>query len=108
MARSGRSLVVLAILSLSLLLLGIGGIYGGIVFLLDPSGGLMQMSLSYLDGLPLRSYALPGLWLLIVMGVSPLVILYGLWAQPTWSWTALIERRSHAHWAWTAAIALCI
>src|SRR3954451_25251203 len=100
MARSGRSLVVLATLSLSLLLLGIGGIYGGIVFLLDPSGGLMGMSLSYLDGLPLHSYALPGLWLLMVMGIGPLLILYALWAQPAWGWTAPMERRNHVYWAW--------
>ena len=107
MTRAVRS-IVFALLSLSLFLIGIGGIGGGGVFILDPSGGLMDMPLSYLDGLPLHSYLLPGLWLLTVMGVGSLLILYGLWAQPAWGWTAPLEHRSHAHWAWTAALALCI
>ena len=100
--------ISLAVLKLSLLIIGIGGIYGGLVFLADPSGQLMGMSLSYLDGLPIHSYLLPGLWLLTVMGVGTLVILYGLWAGPAWNWTAAIERHSHMHWAWTAALALCV
>ena len=107
MIRAIRS-IVFAILSLSLFLIGIGGIGGGVVFILDPSGGLMGMPLSYLDGLPLHSYLLPGLWLLTVMGVGSLLILYGLWTRPAWGWTAPLERLSHAHWAWTAALALCV
>src|SRR5687767_4198118 len=100
--------VSLALLSLSLFLIGAGGIYGGLVFLADPSGGLMGMSLSYLDGLPIHSYLLPGLWLLTMMGAGPLLILYGLWVRPAWSWTAPLERRSHMSWAWTAGLGLCI
>ena len=100
--------VSLALLSLSLFLIGIGGIYGGLVFLADPSGALMGMSLGYLDGLPIYSYLLPGLWLLTVMGAAPLLILYGLWVRPAWAWTAAIERRSHVSWAWIAGLGLCI
>jgi hypothetical protein len=100
--------VSLAVLSLSLFLIGIGGIYGGLVFLADPSGGLMGMSLSYLDGLPIHSYLLPGLWLLTMMGAAPLLILYGLWIRPAWAWTTAIERRSQVSWAWIAGLALCI
>jgi hypothetical protein len=98
----------LAALSVSLLLIGVGGLYGGSVFLLDPSGGLMGMSLRYLDPLPLSSYFWPGVWLFVVMGVCPLLVLYGLWARPHVSWFASIEERSHAHWAWTAALTLSV
>lgn len=99
-------LIIPGVLSLSLLLLGVGGIYGGTIFLADPSGGLMGMPVSYLDGLPIHDYLLPGLWLLAVMGICPLVILYGLWARPIWHWTAALEQRSHAHWAWTTGVVL--
>jgi hypothetical protein len=68
----------------------------------------MGMSLSYLDGLPIHSYLLPGIWLLTVMGAGPLVIVYGLWVRPAWRWTAAIERRSRLSRAWTAGLALCI
>jgi hypothetical protein len=107
MTRIARS-ISLALLGLSLLLISIGGLYGGLVFLADPSGGLMGMSLSYLDGLPIHSYLLPGIWLLTVMGAGPLLILYGLWMRPSWSWTAPIERHSHVSWAWTAGLVLSI
>lgn len=99
-------LIIPGILSLSLLLLGVGGIYGGVVFLADPSGELMGMPVRYLDGLPIHDYLLPGLWLLVVMGIGPLVILYGLWVRPAWRWTWVIERRSHASWSWSAGFVL--
>ncbi len=106
--RRWSRIVGLTLLEGALLLIGIGGIYGGVIFLIDPSGHLMGMSLSYIAPLALNSYLLPGLWLLIVMGICPFIILYGLWRRPRWHWLDPIERRSHAHWAWTAALALSI
>jgi len=30
---------------------------------------------------------LPGLFLLLVMGFTPILLAYGLLAQPSWAWT---------------------
>lgn len=46
----------------------------------------MQMPVSYLDGSPFSDYLVPGLILLIVLGVCPLVVLAGLWLRPQPAW----------------------
>jgi hypothetical protein len=91
-----------------LLLLGIGGIYGGIIFLLDPSGNLMGLPPEFLPRLPVPDYTLPGIFLLAAMGIAPLVLLYGLVTRPRWRWTNIFTRWSGRHWSWTGTLYLGI
>ena len=79
-----------------LLFLALGGLYGGIAMLLDPSGGALQMA-EVLPLLPVPNYVLPGLFLLFVMGLVPLLLIYGLLARPAWPW---IERSNGSHARW--------
>ena len=46
----------------------------------------MRMPLSYLDGSPFADYLIPGLILLLVLGVAPLVAMVALWLRKTWAW----------------------
>ena len=46
----------------------------------------MHMPLSYLDGSPFADYLVPGLCLLLILGVAPLVALVALWLRKTWAW----------------------
>jgi hypothetical protein len=89
-----------------MLLLSLGGFYGGIVFLLDPSGVLMQMDPAVLPLLPVPDYTLPGLFLLLVMGIAPAVLLYGLLKTPEWGWTKPFVGWSGRHWSWTGTFYL--
>jgi len=73
-----------------LVLLGFGGLYGGILFTLDPSGASMGVPLSLLDGLPLSDFRLPGLFLLAVMGLAPLALVVAVWRRWTRTWAALM------------------
>jgi hypothetical protein len=52
-----------------LLLNGIGALYGGSMLIRDPSGGLLQMPLSFLQHSPFDSYLIPGIILLIFNGL---------------------------------------
>lgn len=88
-----------------LLFLALGGLYGGIAMLLDPSGSSLQMT-DVLSLLPVSNYILPGLFLLFVMGLAPLFLVYVLFAQPDWPWVASLFRQSKTHWAWAGTIAL--
>jgi len=97
--------VALWLLILSLVFLALGGLYGGIAMLTDPSGNSLQMA-EILPLLPVPDYTLPGLFLLFVMGVAPLVLTYALLARPTWKWTNAITRWNNHHWAWTGTVAL--
>jgi hypothetical protein len=93
------------ILLLWLVFLAVGGLYGGVAMLLDPSGKLLGMDIM-LPLLPVSSYILPGLFLLTVMGLAPLILAYGLFARPNWPWADALARWSGSYWAWAGTLAL--
>jgi hypothetical protein len=88
----------------------IGEFYGGISFLSDPlqQNNTMNVPLSMLDGLFIHNFILPGLFLLIVIGIVPFLIAFGLTFRPVWVWTDALNRWTHRHWSWTAACLLSI
>jgi len=100
----GRS-VALGFLVFFLVFLAAGGLYGGVAMLLDPSGGVLQMT-EVLPSLPVPDFTLPGLFLLVVMGAAPLLLAYGLLARPAWAWAEPLSRAGRHHWAWSGALAL--
>lgn len=72
----------LYLLMAALLFEGVSAIAGGIGLV---SGGL-PLPLSWLAGSPFDSYRIPGLILLVVLGVVPMAVLYGLWRRRYWGW----------------------
>jgi peptidoglycan/LPS O-acetylase OafA/YrhL len=74
----------------ALLFQGLSGVAGGICHQADPSGGNIQLPLSWLEGSPFDSYLIPGLILLVVLGIFPLVVLYGLWKRQYWGWISAL------------------
>jgi hypothetical protein len=90
-----------------LLILALGGLYGGIAMLADPTGDLLQLT-ELLLLLPVRDFTLPGLFLLSVMGLLPLLLAYGLLTRPNWAWADKLSRSAGHHWAWTGALVLGI
>jgi hypothetical protein len=92
-------------LAFFLLFLAVGGLYGGVTMLLDPSGGALQMA-EVLPSLPVPDYTLPGLFLLLVMGAVPLLLAYGLLARPAWAWAEPMSRVGRHHWSWSCTVAL--
>jgi len=73
-------------LMLLLLVQALGGIAGGASLSIRPDGSILQMPLPYLDGSPFPDYLIPGLCLLVVLGILPLVVLVGVWRADTWAW----------------------
>lgn len=65
---------------------GLSGLFGGVGLIVDPTGRLLQIPIEWLDGSPFENYLIPGLVLLLVLGVVPLVVLYGLWRRASWAW----------------------
>ena len=77
--RATKTLLVILLVFLSL-----SGLFG-IMFLIDPSGELVEMPLSHLNKLPIDTFFLPGLFLLIVYGIGSLIIAYGLFRKLFWA-----------------------
>jgi len=53
---------------------GLSGVFGGAGLVIDPTGNMMRMPLRWLEGSPFGNYLVPGLILLLVLGVFPLVV----------------------------------
>jgi hypothetical protein len=99
--------LALWILVFFLLFLSFGGFYGGITMLLDPSGASLQMD-EVLNLLPVPDYTLPGLFLLLVMGLAPLALIFGLLARPDWPWLQSLFRQTKSYWAWGGTVLLAL
>lgn len=85
MAARSRPIALLLLL-LGLLVQGLSGLWGGGVLVWDPTGTLLQMPLSLLDGAPFADYFVPGLILLTLLGVGPLIVGIGVWRGRPWAW----------------------
>jgi hypothetical protein len=76
------------ILLVLLVIQGLGGLGGGVALSVRPDGSIMGMPVSYLDGSPFPDYLVPGLILLLVLGVLPLAAAAGVWLGRRWGWYA--------------------
>jgi hypothetical protein len=101
-----RRPIMLWPLVICLLILSFGGGFaGGIMMLMDPSGELLGVA-GILPLLPVPNFILPGIFLLLVMGLFPLILAIALLARPDWSWIDSLLQWSNHYWAWTATLIL--
>lgn len=82
-----------------------GGLAGGITMLIDPTGELLGVA-ELLPQLPVPNFILPGLFLLFVMGLFPLLLAIALVARPAWHWVDALFQWSSHYWAWTSTLIL--
>ena len=83
--RSARPFPLYVLLAVHLFL-ALGGLLGGIGLLADPSGANLTFSPAMLEGSPFADFLIPGLFLLLVLGLAPLAVVYGLWVRADWAW----------------------
>jgi hypothetical protein len=102
-ARRGKRPLALWLLMLLLLFQGISATPAGLMLVLDPSGGLLQMPVEMLAGTPFPNYLIPGLILCVVLGLGAFFVLACLFFLPDWGWAARLNPVKGQHWTWTAA-----
>ncbi|QOS82336.1 hypothetical protein JNUCC31_06255 [Paenibacillus sp. JNUCC31] len=84
--------------------LGIGAMFGGGVLMIDPSGNLVQMPDSLLEHSPFGSFLIPGIILLLVLGVMPMVTAIVLIRRTPWEIGEKLNLYSNQYWGWTFSL----
>ncbi len=74
------------VLAAALVFQGLSGIAGGLALVADPTGELIGIPLVWLEGSPFRDYRIPGIVLLVVLGMVPLGIAWAVWTQRRGAW----------------------
>jgi hypothetical protein len=73
------------ILFLLVIFQAFSGLIGGLLLVIDPTGELLQIPVVWLRDSPFVDYLIPGWILLIVLGLFPLIVTYGLLRQLRWA-----------------------
>lgn len=100
-----RRSLMLWLLVFVLLFLALNGLGGGIVMLIDPTGNMLGVA-DVLPLLPVPNFILPGLFLVVVMGIVPVLLSYALIARPKWPLVDALFQWGQHYWAWTATLGL--
>lgn len=79
---------VLHILIFVLAFQGLSGVAGGYGLIADPSGRALGIPVAWLEGSPFTDFLMPGIVLLTLLGIGPLLVVHGLWTRRGWAWAA--------------------
>lgn len=86
------------------LFISLGGFYGGAMLIADPSGKSMMMDAFLTGNFWFADYLVPGIILLVVNGLLPLLSALGLLLQPGWRWAQALNVIRNMHWSWTFSV----
>jgi len=86
--------------------LAIGGFVGGVAFVTDPTGASLGAQLAWLDRTPVSDFLLPGLFLLVVYGLVPLLLMCGLVWRFSPGFLRRVNGRIGYQWSWAGTIAV--
>ena len=73
------------LLFILILFQGFSGLFGGLMLVIDPSGGLLHMPPDLLSDSPFQDFMIPGIILLLLLGLFPVVVGTALWKKQQWS-----------------------
>ncbi|WP_340014007.1 hypothetical protein [Paenibacillus sp. FSL K6-1318] len=85
-------------------ILGLGAIVGGVILIMDPSGSMVNLPESLLEHSPFANFLFPGIILLLVLGVMPIMIAISLIRYVHWGLGERLNLYSDRYWAWTFSL----
>lgn len=84
--------------------LGLGAIGGGGVLIISPSGELIGMPLSVIQYSSFDNFLIPGIILFTLLGIMPLLLIYGLIKKPKWRLPEFFNVFNDIYWAWSYSV----
>jgi hypothetical protein len=100
--------ITIYLLVIMLAFQSLGELFGGISLVICPSGALLKMPAEMLNGSPFNSFLIPGLILLLILGVLPGFLAFAVIRKPAWNWAGVLNIYRGVHWAWTYSLYLGI
>lgn len=85
-------------------ILGLGAIVGGVILIMNPSGSMVNLPESLLKNSPFASFLFPGIILLLVLGVMPIMIAISLFRYVHCGLGERLNLYSDRYWAWTFSL----
>lgn len=92
------------VLGFLMLFLSVGAIYGGGSLVAAPDGSMLKMEELWLDKLPFPDFLIPGIILLLFLGIFPLVGLTGLFFRKENRMLNSVNIYNDKFWAWTYSL----
>ncbi len=90
------------------LFLGIGAVLGGAVLVIEPSGSLLGMPTDIMQIELFPDYLIPGIILLVFMGIFPLIVAWGLITRRECKWADHLNVFKKLHWSWAYSLYISI
>jgi len=78
----------------------ISAIPAGLMLIIDPSGENLGLPIILLNQSPFDNFLIPGLFLFFILGLVPLLILYGLITKKELKFFQKINIHKNYHWSW--------
>ena len=91
-------------LILLLAFLSAGALFGGIAFIIRPDGSLLKMPVETLANSPFKNFLIPGMILLLIFGIFPAFVIYGLLKKPESRFLNHLNLVNDYHFSWTFAV----
>ena len=88
--------------------LALSGILGGFALVIAPEGNLLQMPVSLIQRSFFSNYLIPGIILLLFLGIFPLIVSYALLRIPSWRVMESLNIYKEQYWAWSCGLYLGI
>jgi len=87
-----------------LVFLSIGAFFGGVFFVLYPDGSYFGIPLNLLENSPFNNYFIPGLILLLVFGILPMLNAFALIKKPNITFFQRLNLLYDYHFSWTFSV----
>lgn len=78
--------IIFYVLLILLFFQSASGLYGGAALISDPTGHVLSLPTTLLEGTPFQNFLIPGIILFTVLGIVPLIVFVGSWQQKMWAW----------------------
>ena len=88
----------------------LSGLGGGIALVFSPSGKTIEMPLSMIENTPFANFLIPGLFLLLILGLFPTLLGYAMIKEPNWNWANKLNvyKKYHFLWAYSTYLGLIL